>query len=186
MAYTDPCETFTFVTLADGDATEVETAADILALCGRVGNEDEGTDADHDAVRCPNGALIECFGVQITEALTNGDATHCVVALKVVDKEGGSTTTVATLTLPKDSTEVTPSTQTSPSDRTAAQAVAAGARLLSSDSDIPYRVPPGGRFYVEVTQAAGGAGGAFYAFVTCRRDGSFPATAASPVTKIAS
>lgn len=185
MAYTDPVQTYTFTAL-DSTSVEVEASADILALQGRVADVGTGTDADIDAVRCPNGASIQAFGLTITEALTNANATHCTVALKVVSKEGGTTTTVAVITLPKDSTEVTPSTQTNPSSTTAANAVAAGARLVSSDGDLPYEVPPGGRFYVEVTQAAGAAGGAFYAHVVARQNGAFPATSNSPVTKIAS
>lgn len=185
MAYTDPRVTQEY-TLPAGTVIEVETTAAVCARVGRTADKGDAASEALDSVWCPAGALIEAFGVTITEALTNAHATHCIVALKSVDKEGGTTTTVATLTLPKDSTEVTVSTQTNPSDRTAAQAVAAGARLLSTDTSLPYRVEQGGHFYVQVTQAAGGAGGAFRPFVVVRQEGQPAATSASPVTKITS
>jgi microcompartment protein CcmL/EutN len=185
MAYTDPRVTHEFVALAGG-AVEVEAAADILAKVGRVADVGTGTDAILDSVLFPAGGVIDAFGVEITEALTNANATKCIVALKVLDKPGGTTTTVATITLPGSSADVTVSTQTNPSSATATQAVAAGARLLSSDSDIPYRVPQGGLAYLEVTQAAGAAGGAFKAFIQARQDGTPGGTSASPVTKISS
>ncbi len=197
MAYTDPRVTYEYFdttpagTSAIGIQIEVE---ETLGICGRVGRHSDNGAAGtvpagsvaRDGVRCPGGALIEAFGLTITEALTNANATHCTLALKVLDKEGGTTTTVATITLPKDSTEVTPATQTNPVDRTATQAVAAGARLVSTASALPYKVAQGGIFYVEVTQAAGAAGGAFRPFVVARQEGNPAATAASPVTKIAS
>jgi hypothetical protein len=141
------------------------------------------------SIHCPNGGALEAFGVSLTEALTNANATHCIVALKVVDTEGGTTTTVATLTLPKDSTEITVAdARASDGTPTAAQCVAVGARFLSSDLDVPYVVPQGGKFYVEVTQAAGAAGGAFRAWVVLRENGQPDpgAKAKSPITKIAS
>jgi len=190
MAYTDPKVTYEFggLTAAGvGSAdVQVEATAAVLARYGRILDETDDASAADDKVHCPAGGSIEAFGVTITEALTNGHATHCTVALKAIDKESGTTTTVAVITLPKDSTEVTPSSQTAPSTATAAQAVAVGARLLSTDSDLPFKVAQGGAFYVEVTQAAGAAGGAFKAWVICRQDGTPAGTAASPVTKIAS
>lgn len=189
MAYTDPRYTQIFGALAT-PVVQVEATADILAKEGRTADAGTGTDAIIDAVYCPAGASIEAFGVEILEALTNANATHCIVALKVVAADQSTTTTVATLTLPKDSTEVTPGNVSGgtvlPNTATAAQAVAVGARFISSDIDIPYVVPQGGKFYVEVTQAAGAAGGAFTAFVNYRQNGQPAAVAASPVTKLAS
>lgn len=196
MSYTQPRMVYEYIdaTAAGGNTVtglqiEVEAAA---AICGRIGRYNDTAAATpagsvaRDGVRCPAGCSIEAFGVTITEALTNASATHCVVALKAVNIEGGTTTTVASITLPKDTTEVTPSTQTSPSDRTATQAVAVGARIISSATTIPYNVTPGGIFYVEITQAAGAAGGAIRPFVVARHNGIPGALAASPVTKIAS
>lgn len=189
MAYTDPKVTYIFQKTT-GIPWEVEDTAGIMLLEGRTADAATAGDASLDAVRCPAGGLIESFGAIITEALTNGNATHLTLVLKAVDKEGGTTTSVATITFPKNSTEVTVGNvsggQVLPSTATAAQAVAAGARIVSSASTLPYQVPQGGRFYVEVTQAAGAAGGAFRAFVQCRQDGTPAATSASPVTKIAS
>lgn len=189
MSYTDPRVTYEFCGLtAAGAASEdvqVEATAAILALKGRVADETDDASAAFDNVHCPCGAQIEAFGLTITEALTNANATHCIVALKAIALEGAAATTVAAITLPKDTTEVT-AANVHPADRTATQAVAIGARLISSDPDIPYTVPPGGKFYVEVTQAAGAAGGAFKAWVVARQNGIAGATTASPVTEIAS
>jgi hypothetical protein len=188
MAYTDPRCTQVFTKLS-GAPVEVEDTADILALQGRVPDVGTGTDANFDAVYCPAGCEIESFGVEIFEALTNANATHCVVALKAVAADQSTTTTVATLTLPKDTTEVTPGNVSGgtvlPNTATAAQAVAVGARFVSSDTDLPYTVPQGGKFYVEVTTAAGAAGGSFKAFVVYRQNGAPAAVALSPVTKLA-
>ncbi len=198
MSYTDPRKTVNFFGLTSAGAgtpdVQVEATAAILKPEGSGFIQDDDTTSGvpkattvaNSAIHCPAGATIESFGLTITEALTNGNATHCVVALKVVDLEGGTTTTVAAITVPKDSTEVTPASQTNPSSKTATQAVAIGARLVSSDSDLPYTVPQGGKFYVEVTQAAGAAGGAFRAWAVVREPGSPAPTSASPVTKIAS
>lgn len=183
MAYTDPRFTQEFV-LPAGTTIEVETTAAICARVGRTADAATAASTALDGIRCPTGASIESFGVTITEALTNANATHCIVALKVLSIEGASASTVATITLPKDTTEVTVSTQTNPADRTATQAVAVGARIISTDTDLPYTVPQGGVFYVEVTQAAGAAGGAFRPFVVYRQNGQPAATSASPVTKI--
>lgn len=187
--FTDPRVTYEFGGLtAAGVASEdvqVEATAAIMGRLGRLADETDDASVAFDAVSCPAGAQLDSFGVVLTEALTNANATHCTVALKVLDKEGGSTTTVAVITLPKDSTEIV-TANLRPSTATAAQAVAAGARILSSDADIPYTVPQGGKFYVEVTQAAGAAGGAFKAFVIARQNGMPDPTAASPITHIAS
>ena len=183
--YDHPNKTHEFVAATDVQV-EVEAAAAICKRIGRTAATGTAASVAIDGVRCPVDVDLVSFGVTITEALTNGNATHCIVALKVLDKEGGTTTTVALLTLPKDSTEVTPSTQTSPSTTTAANAVAAGARLYSADLDIPYRLGGGGIFYVEVTQAAGAAGGAFRPFVVTRNAASHvvQGTTTSPVTEI--
>lgn len=193
--YTDPRVTHEFVSAVAAQAgiqIEVEAAASICRRIGAVLDPAAAAPAGSvaiDGIRFPAGGSIEAFGVTITEALTNANATHCIVAVKVVDKEGGSTTTVATLTLPKDSTEVTiANARASDGTPTAAQCVAAGARLLSSDTDIPYVVPQGGIAYVEVTQAAGAAGGAFRPFLVVRQNGQpNPGPKAnSPITTIAS
>jgi hypothetical protein len=190
--YTDPRVTYEFVDVASGNQIEVETAA---AICRRIGATSDTAAANpagsvaHDGIRCPTGGSIEAFGVTLTEALTNANATHCVIALKVVNKEGGTTTTVANITLPKDSTEVTvANARGSDGSPTAAQCVAAGARILSSDTDIPYLIPQGGVAYVEVTQAAGAAGGAFRPFLVIRHNGQPDPgpVASSPVLLIAS
>lgn len=184
MAYTDPRHVFEY-TNAAGTTLEVEAAAAICKRVGRVADAGTAASAALDGVRCPAGCDIEDFGLLVTEAITNANATHFIIALKVVAVEGGSATTVAQITLPKDSTEVT-TDDVRPSDRTAAQAVAVGARFRSSDVDLPYKVPQGGHFYVEVTQAAGAAGGAVRPFVVARFPGSVAPTTASPVTSIAS
>lgn len=190
--HTDPRVTYEFVN-PSGLAIEVEAAAAIAVRVGRGGGDAAGASPAGsvalDGIRCPAGGSIEAFGVTITEALTNANATHCIVAVKVVDKEGGSTTTVAAITLPKDSTEVTVAdARAFDGTPTAAQCVAAGARIVSSDTDIPYTVPQGGVVYVEVTQAAGAAGGAIRPFVVIRQTGQPDpgAKASSPVLKIAS
>ena len=87
--YTDPRHTYEFVALAGG-AVEVEATADILAKVGRVADVGTGTDAVLDSVLCPTGASIEAFGVEVTEALTNANATKCIVTLRVLNKPGGT------------------------------------------------------------------------------------------------
>ncbi len=160
---------------------EFEAAAAVCILDERQG---EAATAALQGIRCPAGAQVEAFGVTITEAITNANATHGVLTLQVVPIEGGSAVAKATLTLPKDSTEVQTSTnKTYPSDRTAAQGVAVGARLINR---TPVQVPPGGIVYVEKTVAAGAAGGAGKPFLVLRVSGDGGALAASPVTVIAS
>lgn len=184
--YTDPRFSYEFVALAGG-AVEVEATAAIMALKGRAADVATATTAVLDSVLCPTGASIEAFGVEITEALTNANATKCIVTLRVLTKPGGTLSSPATLTLPAQASEVTiANSRASDGTPTTAQAVAAGARFISSDTDVPVLVPQGGLFYVEVTQAAGAAGGAFKAFVVIRKNGQ-PAPgpkADSPVTTL--
>lgn len=188
--YTHGIQTYEFVKLS-GAPVEIEDTADILALKGRVADVGTGTDSSHDAVFFPYGGQIENFGFLVTEALTGAHATNCVLALKVIDADGSTSATVATMEVPAVASEITVAnvfaSDTAAGGVTQAQAVAVGARFVSSDADIPFAVPPGGRFFVEVTQAAGSAGGAFRAFVQARHNGSpSPAAAAdSPITKIA-
>jgi hypothetical protein len=181
--HTDPRVTYEF------DETQVETAAAIVKRLGRTADAATAASTALDGIRCPAGAQIEAFGLTITEALTNANATKCIVAVKVIDKEGGSTSTAAQITVPSQASDVTVANARA-FDGTPSQAecVAAGARLLSSDSDIPYTVPQGGIVYVEVTQAAGAAGGAVRPFLVIRQNGqpNPGAKAKSPVLSIAS
>lgn len=195
MAYTDPRTTYEFVSAVAAQAgiqIEVEATPSICRRIGAVLDPAAAAPAGStaiDGIRFPAGGSIETFGVTITEALTNANATHCIVAVKVIDKEGGTVTTPATITLPKDTTEITiANARASDTTPTAAQCVAAGARLISSDTDVPILVPQGGIAYVEVTLAAGAAGGAFRPFLIVRHNGQpNPGTAAlSPITTIAS
>jgi hypothetical protein len=185
--YTDPRVTYEFLNVA-GAVVEVEATADILTKVGRVVDVATGTDAVIDAVLCPAGGSIEAFGVEVTETLTNANATKCIVAVKALDKPGGTATTVASITLPGAAAEiVAANTRASDGTPTAAQCVAVGARILSSATALPYKVGQGGLVYCEVTQAAGAAGGSFKAFVVIRQNGQpDPGPAAtSPVTLIA-
>ena len=200
MAYGDPIVTQEYVSAVAAQAgiqIEVEGAASICRRIGAVLDPAAAAPAGSvaiDGIRVPHGATLESFGFTVTEALTNGNATHCLLALKVVDKEGGTTTTVATITVPKDSTEVTPTTQTSPSTTSAANAVAAGARFIFNPqvADLkvnsqawPSQVPGGGIFFVEVTQAAGAAGGAIRPFVVYRPAGyETQGSTTSPVSEL--
>lgn len=210
--YTDPRHTYEYFdttpagTTAIGIDVQVEQGAAILGRVGR--HSDNGAagtvpagSAARDGVRCPTGALIESFGVTITEALTNANATHCIIALKFLSIEGATAAAIATLTLPKDSTEVIVGSVSGatvvPASATATQAVAVGARIiadgvkgvtmgfsLGAGLGIPFDVPPGGIFFVEVVQAALAVGGAFRAFVVCQHKGQPAATSASPVTRV--
>lgn len=169
--YTDPRATYEFC-LPAGTTIEVETTAAICARIGRCADAATAASTIQDGIRCPAGGLIEAFGVTITEAITNANATKCIIALKVIDIEGGTVTTVATLTLPNAAGDVTiANSRATDGTPTTTQAVQIGARFLSSDTDIPYTVPQGGVVYVEVTQAAGAAGGAFRPFLVMRNNG---------------
>jgi len=182
--YTDPRTVYHFTNSA-GTTIEVEATAAICKKVGRLADIATAADADIDGIRCPCGADVEAFGVTITEAITNANATKFVISLMVAALEGATPAAVATLTLPGAAAEVVLA-DVRPTGKTAAQAVAVGARWLSADLDIPYRVPPGGYFYVQVTTAAGGAGGAVRPFVVVREPGMPDPTATSPVTRVAS
>ncbi len=64
------------------------------------------------------------------------------------------------------------------------EAVAIGARFVSEGA--PINIPAGGAFYLEVTTAAGAAGGAVEPFVVGRLPGLVNGLAASPCTPLAS
>jgi hypothetical protein len=182
--YTDPRHVFEFVDNVAGTTVEVEAAAAILKRIGTAADVGTAATAALDGVRCPAGADIEAFGFTITEALTNAHATNAVLTLQTCTIEGGAATATCTMTLPADSTEVTLA-NVRPSGRTVAQAVAVGARWLCSSTNLPFHVVPGGYFYVEMTVAAGAAGGAIRPFVVVRFPGNVDPTTASPVTTIA-
>ncbi len=172
--YTEPVQVYSY---AD---TQVEATAAILVQDTRAG---EAATAALQGIRCPTGAQVEGFGVTITEALTNANATHCIVTCQAIAYEGQSAAAVDTLTLPMDSTEAdTTTNKTFPDAETGTTAVAIGARLYNPTL---YQVPPGGVVYLQVTQAAGAAGGAFRAFLVLRHNSALPgATGNSPVTII--
>lgn len=193
--YTDPRHTYEFVSAVAAQAgiqIEVEATAGICRRIGAILDPAAAAPAGStaiDGIRFPTGGSIESFGVTITEALTNANATHFIIAVKVIDKEGGTTTTPITLTLPKDTTEVViADSRGSDGTPTATQAVAIGARIISSSTALPVLVPQGGIAYVEVTQAAGAAGGAVRPFLVCRHNGmpNPGPVAKSAITQIAS
>jgi len=168
------------LTVVGYEPLEVELGAIICTQKNRVG--ETGT-AVLQKIQCPAGAVIEQFGVIVTEALTNAHATNLVLTLQTLAIAGASAVAADTITLPASSAEITLA-DVRPSGRTITQAVAIGARFVSSGT--PINVPPGGAFYLEVTTAAGAAGGAIEPFVVYRTPGLCAAVAASPVTPLAS
>ena len=139
---------------------------------------------------CPFGGQVEAFGIVLTEAMTHDHATNLVVKLQACPDITAATDASITMTLPGAAGDVTAADihASDTSSPTTTQACAVGARFISTSTSMPLRIPAGGRFYVEVTTAAGAAGGAFYAFAQFRHNGPpSPAAAAdSPVTEVAS
>jgi hypothetical protein len=193
--HTDPRHTYEFVSAVAAQAgiqIEVEASAGICRRIGAVLDPAAAAPAGSvaiDGIRCPTGASIEGFGLTVTEAITNANATKFVIAVKVVDIEGGTTTTPITLTLPNAAADVTiANARASDGTPTTTQCVQIGARFRSSSTALPVLVPQGGVVYVEVTTAAGAAGGAVRPYLVMRHNGQENPgpKAKSPITSIAS
>ncbi len=175
MAYTDGN-----IVQIDYEPTDVETAA---AICTRQDRIDQNATALLQSAKCPAGFVIDQFGVNVVTALTNAHATNLVLTLQTVAYSGASAVAAATITLPAQASEVTLA-DIVPSGRTQAQAVAAGAQFTYEGATI--NVPAGGEWYLEITVAAGAAGGRITPWVLGHSPGFVDGVTAAPCTPLAS
>ncbi len=159
---------------------EVEVAAAICTLDTRAG---EAATALLQSIYCPMGFQIDKVGVVVTEGLTNAHATNLILTLQTVTVSGGGVTAKSTLNLPAEAAEVTAG-DILPSGTSQAASVAVGARFYTT-LNLPFLVIAGGEFYLEVTTAAGAAGGAIKPFVVGRVRGELDPITANPVTPLA-
>jgi len=202
--YTDPVTVVTWYGTGATLAVEVEATADILFHGGRLADAGTASTALLDSETFPNGGSVEAFGVIITEAITNTNATLCVLDLKQVDPFGSTATVVCRMSIPNsdqftvgntvntfDATTGIVGSNVRPTGVTATVAKQAGSRIIHPGFQtweevagdafgpgikvLPFKLNPGARIYAEVTTAGGAAGGAFNVFAIVRHNSSiFP------------
>lgn len=187
MAYGDPCQLYQFFGTGATLPVEVEATADIMFLGGRLADAGTGSTAALDSVYLPNGGEIVEFGVTITEAITNTNSTRNVLKIQYCSVYGATATAAAAMTIPNATDGVIAGTSSQtiwPDTATLANANAVGARIIYKGANIPFTCAPGSNFYLEVTTAAGAAGGAYLPWVIVRHTTcGVVGTSASPVAK---
>lgn len=130
----------------------------------------EAAAADYNEYLMPLDYTVEAFGVVVTENFV-AQSTNFIIKLQQRQLVGGASTTLATLTIGDNQTNLKSGDGTHPGKTalTSATDIDVGDVVLADG--LPKSGRSGEYLAIEVTQAAGAAGGAVHPFVVIRLDG---------------